>query len=225
MLPVPLRRPNVWKKGGRVRGKSAWGLQRRPFPRRVIQHGYPSGPMRVEYKNIDVGQTIATDTTGAVVLLNGCARGDDINNRIGRKTMMRSLQLTVVSLVTAGTGVDQFHRVLVVYDRQTNATALTGAQVLSTFGTTAFKNLENRSRFKILMDKTIHLNASNEPGSEKIWKKYFRFNLPVTYNSGDDGTVADITTGSLYCLIVGNKVAGATAGTTGLYSRIRYNDV
>lgn len=177
-----------------------------------------------EFKSVDVTGTPATDTASGVLLLNGIARGDEIFERDGREVLMRSIQLTCQSNVTTGTGVDQTHRVLLVYDRQTNAAALTAAQVLTAVTVFSARNLENRRRFKILMDKRVTLNASGEPNSNIIWTFYRRLRHPITFNSGDAGTVADITTGSLYLVVVGNAAAGATAGTTSVYSRVRYTE-
>lgn len=180
-----------------------------------------------ELKAITVHSSSVHDGTGAVVLLNGCARGDDISERVGRQITMKSIELKGVSYVTAGTGIDQSVRAMVVYDRQTNGSALTIAQVLDqTAGNPSYqlRNLENRRRFTVLMDRRIDLNASGESGSTKQWQFYRRLNHPVTFNSGDAGTVADITTGSVYLITVGNVAAGATAGGCLVYSRIRYDD-
>lgn len=177
-----------------------------------------------EFKAVDASSNAAADTTGTLVLLNGMARGDDINTRVGREVTMKSIELHWRAYVTAGTGTDQVHRLLIVYDRQANAAALTGAQVLTTFDTISLKNLENRKRFKIMYDQTIYLNATGEPGAGNVGKWYRRLRHPVTFNSGNAGTVADITTGSLYALVVGSEAAGATAGNILLKTRIRYLD-
>jgi len=177
-----------------------------------------------EFKCVDVLCGGAVDTTTAVDLVNGIARGDELDQRIGRELTMRSVQIDMVTKATAGTGIAQQHRILLVYDRQTNATALTAVQVLT--GATVYspRNLENRRRFKILMDKKFQLNASGESGSERMFKFYRRLAHPVTFNSGDAGTVADITTGSLYLIYIGSIAAGATAGSIVGHCRIRYSD-
>jgi len=126
--------------------------------------------------------------------------------------------------VTAGTGIDQWHRYLVVYDRQTNGAALTFANVISALDVSAPRNLENRRRFTILMDRKFHLNASGEAGSQRLVQWYRRLRHPVTYNNGDAGTVADITTGSLYLISYGRVAAGATAGSCYGTVRVRYED-
>jgi len=178
-----------------------------------------------EFKSVDlVHDTVSTATGTSVNLLNGIARGDEINERIGREVTMRSIQVKGNCHVTAGTGVDQIHRVMIIYDRQTNAAALTAAQVLVAVGVDQPRNLENRKRFKILFDRSFALNASGKPGSYRTWQFYRRLAHPVTFNAGDAGTVADITTGSLYFVTIGTELAGATAGQTTYSCRIRYTD-
>ena len=208
------------------RGRHRFGaIKKRKVMRRVIRHGYPGrGPSRVEFKAVDTSVNIACDTTGHVALLNGIARGDDINQRIGRKVVMRSMEVRVESYVTHNTGIDQNHRVLIVFDRQCNATALTVADVLTAVDINSPRNLTNRSRFKILYDNLHHLSSTAEPGSHKVIDMYRRLWLPVTFNSGDDGTVSDIQTGSLYLVVVGNVAAGTSAGAVGGKIRIRYTD-
>lgn len=121
-----------------------------------------------EFKSVDTVLSQPIDQTGAVTLVNGIARGDEINERNGRELTMRSIQFNARAYATAGTGADQVGRVLIVYDRQTNAAALTGAQVLSTFDTNAPRNLENRRRFKILKDWRFPINAAGESGSHRV---------------------------------------------------------
>jgi len=177
-----------------------------------------------EFKSVDVAGAYTANTTGAIQLLNGIARGDDINERIGRQVILKSIEMHVVNYVTPTTGIDQTQRILVVYDSQTNATALTILQVLNFVTTISLKNLENRKRFSILLDKLINLNASGESGSKVCWKWYKKLNHETTFNNGDAATVADITTGSLYLISIGSEAAGATAGGTEMQCRIRYTD-
>lgn len=177
-----------------------------------------------EFKCVDIAQSLSSDTASAVQLLNGIARGDEINERAGREVVMRSIQVKGIAAVTVGTGIDQVCRVMIVYDRQTNAAALTAAMVLNAVDTYSPRNLENRRRFKIMYDRSFVLNASGEAGSHCMFNFYRKLNHPVTFNSGDAATVADITTGSMYLICIGNVAAGATDGTCTFSSRIRYQD-
>ena len=139
---------------------------------------------------------------------------------------MRSIELAYHASVTSGTGIDQFVRVAVVYDKQANATAPTAAQIFQEPDLVhAPRNLENRKRFKILYNRVHQLNSNIEPGGQSQQAKlYRRFNLPVTFNSGNVGDVTDIITGSLYLFVLGNLDSGATDGHVVYYCRIRFTE-
>lgn len=182
-----------------------------------------------EFKSVDVTASLDSNTATSVALLNGIARGDEINERNGREVIMKSVQLNLQIFATAVTGVGSVCRVLLVYDRQTNAAALTAALVLQAATTLAGRSLENRRRFKIMMDRTYAVPsriAATVSGPEFIVDKFYRrLRHPITFNAGDAGTVADITTGSLYLICIGTEAAGATDGAINLFSRVRYQDL
>jgi len=177
-----------------------------------------------EFKAVDANGSSVIDSTGALVLLNGLARGDEINERNGREVVMKSVQINFGVQCTITTGTDQYARVLLVYDRQSNGAAPAITDILVSNNTTAVRNLENRRRFKILMDRRYTLNQASEAGSKISDSFYRRLRHPITFNSGDAGTVADITTGSLYLVTMGSNAAGATAGSCLYYSRVRFQD-
>lgn len=184
------------------------------------------GFVNIEFKSIEAGAFggTAVNTTGAIALLNGCVAGADIGNRIGRQMELRSIQLQCINSVTASTGVDQVHRVLLVYDRQSNGGAPAFNDVLNGATIVDFRNLANRKRFKILMDKKIQLSASSESGSREVWQYYRKLRHPVQYNGGSAGTIADIQTGSLYIMMIGQEAPGATAGDMKYVTRVRFTD-
>lgn len=208
---------------GRLKGLARAKQRKRPeIPRNLAERGLQL--QKGEFKSIDVTVTGAADTTGVVQLLNGCARGDDINERIGRQTTMKSIEIHLRNSCTDTTGVQQIHRVLIVYDSQTNATALTIPNVLTDATVWALKSLENRNRFQIILDKLINLAGNGVYPEQLAWKWYKKLQHQVTYNNGDAGTVADITTGSLYFIIIGSVSAGTLAGNVYGTCRIRYTD-
>lgn len=192
---------------------------------RQISHGYPMGAIKEEFKSIDVAPgTSVLDTTGAVTLLDGCARGSDINERVGREILLRSVELKMVAKATATTGTDQTGRVLLIYDRQCNGVAPGITDILDSINVVAMKNLDNRKRFKILMDWCVDLSAAGQNGSERSKTFYRKLRHPVSYNSGTAGSVADIISGGLFLITLGSNVAGTTAGSLNVSTRVRYTD-
>lgn len=177
-----------------------------------------------EWKAITTNLTLNQDSTGSLVLLNGCTRGGDIANREGRQINMRSVEIKLQDFVTSGTGIDQNHRILLVLDKQPNGVAPAIADILDSASTYALRNLNNRKRFKILWDKRLQMNASGEPFSTKLINKYKKFYIQTTYNAGDVGTIADIATNSLYLIGFGNVAPGATAGSCNANVRVRFTE-
>ena len=216
----------------RVRAAASVGrrdarMSRLMAARSVVRRGGfgPAGPGAMEYKSIDTRMNAtAVDNGSAVLLLNGCARGDDINERTGRRTTMVSLEAKIYTYATTTTGASQIHRHLLVLDTQPNGSALTPLQVLSAADTFSSRNLENRARFRVLMDRRFSLSAATLSGSRRVFKFYKRLHIPVTYNGGDAGTVADIVTNSLYWIGIGSEAAGPTAGAAQGFFRVRFTD-
>jgi hypothetical protein len=172
---------------------------------------------------LDTEVNMATDSTSGVLLLNGTTKGTNIDNRIARDFSLHSLELNILSLATAATGVDQQHRVMVVRDKQPNGAALTAAVVLSAVTVSDFPNVDNLKRFVILLDKRLRLNATGEAGSEILWRSNLNLGGVLTHcNTGNAGTIADIVTNSLYLIVIGSKAAGATAGLTYGKARLKF---
>lgn len=189
--------------------------------------GFPG--RRGELKYVDYTNTGTSFLdTGNIFLINGLQPGTGASQRIGKKVIMRSLLFRVsIAANVPGTIVFQGNvRVLIVYDKQTNATAPTVASILETTSGVSPMNMDNRDRFVVLMNKTVPIDQSggHQSGQMKFYKKLF---LPVIFNNGAAGTVADITSGSVYMVFISEQglVAPSTNNPLGTwYTRIRYDD-
>lgn len=201
-----------------------------PVPMALVRTG---GRMPVgagELKNIDT-TSIAYPAVGAfsgyVTLLNGCVQGTTANNRIGRLIKMKSLYLCLpMSLQPTSTG-SAHARVLVVYDRQTNTSALTASSVLEVDELSSPISLQNQRRYRVLYDRTIQCIGTAGPQSI-VFKKFIKLGQSVEFNAGNAGTVGDIQTGSLYVIVYVDGVGVAAvnvggAGTTA-YARVMFSD-
>nr|QXP07673.1 MAG: putative capsid protein [Arizlama virus] len=187
-----------------------------------------------EFKSVDVQLSGDCNTTGSVLLVNGIARGDEIFERTGRQIVMKSVELRWQVASTTTTGIAQTCRIMLVYDRQANGAAPTILNVIrgaaDGFLPHQPRNLENRRRFTILYDRTFVVGpqgtSTTALGVAPIVadKFYRKLNHPVEFNSGDAGTIADITTGSLYVLTIGNVAAGDTDALMNAVCRVRYQD-
>lgn len=182
---------------------------------------------RGELKYVDVPSGLVFTEAGAVLLLNGLAPGTGASQRIGKKIVNKSIQYRL-SLDAGSAGATIFRgfvRMLIVYDKQSNATAPTVAQILEQVAGSSHMNMDNRDRFTVLSDKQFALDQSggHQSGQTKMYKK---LSLPTIFNAGTAGTVADITSGSIYLLYISENSAGSATNTPlGTFtSRIRFDD-
>jgi len=183
-----------------------------------------AGP-QPEKKWKDVSTAAAFDTTGTLALLNGLERGDDDGARIGRKCILKSLELRGVAKATVDTGLAQAIRVIVVYDSQTNAAAPGIMDILNTADAVSLRNMNGSTRFKVLVDwYGVVGDATGDERVPAFFHEYRKFSLPMQFNNGDAGTVADIVLGSMYMVTLGELAAGATAAAGTIRTRVRYTD-
>jgi hypothetical protein len=205
--------PKTFNRGSRRSSKTGRG--------RTTRKSYG---VQAELKSLDLNSNLASNSTGAISLLNGCAQGSDLHERIGRQIHEHILQIDGMLHCTAATGVDQYLRYLVVQDSQSNGTALSITDVLDTVSITSHANVSNLKRFRIVLDHKVYLNASGEPGSGKVVSHSLSLGSTVYFNVGNAGTVADITKNSLYLIVIGSIAPGATAGSGDFQTRIRFSD-
>jgi len=178
--------------------------------------------LRKRKENVIVGDF---DTNTQATLLNGLGRGDDVYERNGRQIEMINIQFSAIAYPVPDTGRAQHARMMIVYDHQTNGTAISAEDVLTAPDTVSFSEIDNHRRFDILMDKCVSLVDSGKGGDEY---KYIWYNgqlhLDTTYNSGTTGHIEDITTGSLYLIAIGTQTPGDTAGLYFARCRVTFKD-
>lgn len=252
---MPRRRMSAFGRRARSLGmRRRTGLVRRRSFRRVNAGGrFNRSLVRrgAEIKYLDVksdAQAVAYDAGGGagqpmILLLNGMTQNTTASTRIGRQITMKHLFLRLritgpsVFNTTVGATVGDARscvRILLILDRQPNATAVTLADIFefSTANDTQWIspiNLSNRERFKVITDKTMTLNDQRPEMIRKFYKKLYK---KVTYNGTNGGSIGDIQTNALYLIVVSDKHSGNTVGqatsqlppTIWVYSRLRYYD-
>jgi len=124
----------------------------------------------------------------------------------------------------SGGAIDSFTRFIVYYDKQCNGAAPAMTDLLLANSLYSPKSLANVRRFKILYDQLGQVELTGNDGSMVTYERYRRMNLRTEFNTGVAGTIADITTGSLYLVIMGSNAAGGNAFATAGSARVRYTD-
>lgn len=193
-------------------GNKATFKRKARAPKRRTYRKRSSG-IKKEYHKLLTGVSIASNSTGAIKLVNAPIQGDDYNHRTGRMIDIKSLNFKFISKVTAGTGVDQLQRVIVFVHLKPHGTAPAVTDLLQTAEVHSMRNPIYIGDFRVLYDKVFNLNATAESGSTRFGKFYKKMSLITRYNTGNAGTIADIEDNALYIMTVGTEAAGATAGT------------
>lgn len=225
-------------------GKVAYAPPRREYTSSLVPlatRGY--SPNSVERKVFDVAATsYNVNATGFTQALCIPTLGSDMTNRIGRKICLKSIQIQGFVNIANAKAVPmiesevsaQYARFILLWDTQPNGALPSITDVLTTLSTNAPLNLNNRDRFRVLVDKRYCLDpfifnsttsccsATNQIKPVKIYRK---LNLETIFNATNGGTIADIASGSLTALWIGSDPSGLNGPVdfNGSY-RVRFAD-
>jgi len=207
-----------------------------------IKMGYPRAPLATrgffgpsrrspqELKVVDTAQFNSDfDTTGTFTLVNGVATGTDFTDRIGRKVCWKSLLVQGHIINEGDPSTTNLCRIMIVYDSQPNGALPALTDVLTAATSTAPLNLNNRDRFRVLMDKRFALGSVSTTATQAVSDrttalihKYKKLNLETIFDA-TTAAIGSIQTGSIFCLTVGTVAAGTTYEFQGSI-RLRFND-
>lgn len=193
---------------------------------------------RPERKFFDTVRAANIPGTGGTIFnesLNLIPQGATTSERVGHKCTIVSIHMRISQFVTSSAvpgDTGDAHRIIVYLDRQCNGAAATPSNILAAaVNINAFNNIENSSRFRILLDKvsSIHTTAGGiGPGVDgtspryllRTWNKKCRIPL---YFSGATGQITELRSNNIGVLIVS---ADANANCVVAYTaRVRYTDV
>lgn len=193
--------------------------------------------------------TINLTTNTNVFLLNGVQEGAGFYNRIGRKIVMKSLEMTgfLGPSGNATTGPD-YIRWAIVYDRQPSGAALPSYDTIfkdydqnSTAYVTNMSNInpDNRERFIVLRDfqsqMPVQTAVGTNPGAmavsildnkKNLLKEFIKLrDLETHYGvNAIPLVIASITTGSLLLVTQGEETLGTQGWSLHAKFRLRYTD-
>lgn len=181
--------------------------------------------INVEYKYLDVTAGSQNMTgTPTIVLLNGCQTGDTATTRDGQSILLKSIYCQFMVYMDPSSTTYNIVRFMLVLDTQPNATVMSAADLFqnNTSGTNVVSpiNINYGKRFKVLYDKRFSLNATQI--REKVWKYFKRLKFHTKFNTGNAGTIADITSNALYLVFVNDN--NVTTPDCQYYVRLRFID-
>jgi len=185
-----------------------------------------------EHKFVDVVQNgYVADTAGTITLLNGVAQGLDYNNRIGRKMEFTSVHVKGILLPVDTSTAPAHCRLMVVWDSDSDGTTPTITDILAQSTSTSFANLNNRNRFRTLLNEEYSIGGFSAAattayaGAPQVHTidRYVQLPKLETINQGTDATAASIQQGALWMLTIGTNAA-SNGGFFIVSTRARYTD-
>lgn len=179
---------------------------------------------------VDLASTgYANDTTGAIVLVATVPQNTNVNSRIGKKIVWKSIQMR--GRMNAGsTSTVCDAACLLVYDRRPTGSLPAITDILNTATASSFNNDANSGRFKILRrwDKTFSGNTATPATGNEIMdlNEYVNLRgLPGVFKAAGTGAIGDIEEGAIYFVSVGDQAPGTAAAGTTVGFRTRFVDV
>lgn len=162
---------------------------------------------------------------GYFTICNGMVIGDTDGTRQGTKICMKNIRFTLqcYSLAAATTNSASNVRVMLVLDKQANGATFVAGDLLENGGVAGNNwcsplSFVNRHRFNIYYDKTfcvhpisntrqaVGATSYDAPGRILKIRKTWKEGKTVGYNTGNAGTIADITTNGLQLVVFAESV-------------------
>lgn len=174
-----------------------------------------------------VNSTMAIPGTGGQ--LNLIPQGTTESSRIGRNTVIHSLELKGEYAMTSGTGVNSsVQYLLIVQDKQCNGTAAGVLDVMtSAAGARGLINLSNSKRFHVLRKIVLPITGgsgvlNNYAGTLDYIHYFKKLNIPVEFAS-TTGAIGEIASNNLF-ILMGCDGNSSTFTTFAGIARIRFSD-
>lgn len=179
--------------------------------------------------NLSVTPSVAAAIPGTGGQINLVPQGTADNQRIGRKIVIKSIQLKGVALASPG-ALANYGTVLYIYlllDKQCNGAAALPTEIFTVNDASiALRNPDNSQRFTVLKKWVVPFNI--ESGittnyNEKVedLSFYKKCDVPVIFD-GTVGTITEVKTNNIFCYMGLQNHAG-TVQIRGTW-RIRYAD-
>jgi len=184
--------------------------RRKTYRRRTFSK-YPRTELKLTSNGADAA---AVAPAGVLYLLNQANKGTDQNDRVGQKTLVKSINIR--GLLTNGNATTAQVRIILFIVKQPRGTAPTFDEMLDTVAVMSQRNVTTFRRQTILRDFVMTLSPlSLDSRDHKTFKIYKRLNLPVLFDDSDAGTVADIESNALYIGAFSDAAANVAMTWTG----------
>ncbi len=183
--------------------------------------------VNVETKYIDTlfNANTMTNNIGNQSLLNGCTQGNSASTRSGQST--KAVKCILDFIVSVGVTTPVNCRICLILDKASNGSTVGVGSIFqaavdgASDYTTSQRNVATvGSRILFLYDYAFSLDTVQN--TSRVIKSVVKLNFHTKYNTGNAGTIADISENSLYLLCMSN--AGATQPTFKGSVRFEFTD-
>lgn len=202
------------------------------FSGRRVPRPMPMARKEVNY--VDLASAVyAFNTTGSITLIATIAQGAGIQQRVGKRVQLKSIEgrglVTSDSTATVAGG-----RMLIVYDKRPTGALPAITDILGSINYYAFNNDDNSGRFLILKNQPFVCTGNNTTAGQindssmqvaDFYLKLTKKQLMTTYKAVGTGAIGDIEMGALYLVTVGNVVAGTADCNVTIGFRTRFFDI
>lgn len=180
-----------------------------------------------ERNYVDATSSFVYDTTGTIALIATIAQGASTTQRIGKKAVLRTLQIRGFSYAGT-TAIYNDCAFIIVYDKRPTGVLPAITDILVTASATAMNNDNGTDRFQILRRMDFELTGNTTTpatGREaESMDSFVKINRKIVFKAAGTGAIGDIQEGALYALSVGINVAGTTAAGAVLNFRTRFTE-
>lgn len=174
------------------------------------------------------------DTTGTITLIPTIAQGASVNQRVGKKILLKSLQCRGFA-VNGSTATINDSAIIFVYDKRPTGALPAITDVLVSANSQSLNNDANSGRFSIVkrLDFMMIGPQTGTIATEQLTDSTgvscdFYLDLrkrACTFKAAGTGAIGDIEEGALYMITVGQVAAGTGAASATLSFRTRFIDV
>lgn len=171
-----------------------------------------SGWQELKFLDDVLNNTVVPESGLIVNTLLLISQGTGESERIGRKVMIKKLQISLEFLLLPSTDQDSMMdicRIIVYLDKQCNGTAATASNILDTPDVLSWRNIENSHRFNILKDFNIELRSQvtgngttlDSTRVKSVYKIILDVNYPIEF-SGTSGVISEIKSNNIGMLFL-----------------------
>jgi len=181
------------------------------------------------------GITYGLDNTGAIRHINVIPQGTSVNQRVGKKVALKSIQLRG-SAIGRADAVSNDYTYIIVYDKRPTGVLPAITDILDSIDPQSMNNDANAGRFRILkrvdnvlVGGTSLTGAVANTLTEATMRNEDWYlplnNLQTVFKAATTGVIADVEQGALYIVTLGNQVSGTTAAQLRATIRVRFVDI